>query len=84
MELKKQEVELVLNNEELDIIIKALQFFKTEEGEVELLPEDAYARVTILKGLSPVSTKAQEALKYLNEQYEKEVEKALGESFGDE
>lgn len=79
MKLKKQEIELVLNNEELDVIIKALQFFKPKEGEVELLPEDAYARVTILKGLSPVSTKAQEALKYLNKQYEKEVEETLGD-----
>lgn len=74
MKLKKQEIELTLDNEEIDVIIKALKFFKPEDDDMGLSPEDTIARLNILRGLSLVTPKAQDALDYLKEQYEKKID----------
>ena len=85
MKLKKQEVELVLNHEELSVVIKALKFLTSKEDKeddtnnVTLSTEDVTARISILSGLSSVSSESKEALDYLTARYEAEVDRILEE-----
>lgn len=85
VKLKNQEVELVLNNEEISVVIKALKFLTSKESEedsannVNLSPADTTARISILSGLSAISSEAKEALDYLTAKYEEEIDKILEE-----